>query len=113
MTKIQSPHDRLFKAAMTDKRVAREFLETHLPAEILKIVALNNLNLQKESYIDEELKLSMTDIVFQTTFSNKPGYLYMLIEHQSTPDEMMPFRIYKYIFSIIPFTNEKKVFNFC
>ena len=77
MDSIQNPHDRLFRSAMTDKRVAKEFLETHLPSKVLKIVDLNSIELQKDSYVDEKLKLLMTDIVFQAAFSDTTGlYLY-------------------------------------
>ncbi len=72
MTKIRTPHDRFFKSAMVDKRVARESFETHLPAKILEVVDLNCLELQKESYIDENLKLLKTEVVFQTTFLGEP-----------------------------------------
>ncbi|HAT4400091.1 TPA: Rpn family recombination-promoting nuclease/putative transposase [Legionella pneumophila] len=33
---------------------------------------------------------------YKTTIDNKKAYLYFLLEHQSKPDPLMPFRLLKY-----------------
>ena len=96
MSKIVSPHDHLFKAAMTDIRVAREFFETYLPKDILERVDLNYLELSPNSYIDKALKGSASDVLYKTRIDGKPAYL-LLLEHQSTPDPLMPFRLIQYM----------------
>lgn len=86
---------------MSNPRIAKAFFEYHLPPAIKAKVDLNTLQLQKESYIDEYLKLALTDILFAVSFQQKPGYLYTLVEHQSTPDKLMPFRFLKYMIAIM------------
>ena len=100
MTKIRLKHDSIFKKSMENPIVAREFLETYLPEEIKSIVDIDSLKLEKESYIEDSLKNSMSDVLFSVKFNNRKGYLYTLLEHQSKPDEMMGFRLFKYMLNI-------------
>ena len=99
-TKIRLSHDGIFKKSMENLVVAREFLETYLPEEIKSIVDIKSLKLEKESFIEENLKSCMSDVLFSVKFNNKKGYLYTLLEHQSKPDEMMGFRLFKYMLNI-------------
>lgn len=100
MSKVNSPHDKLFKVAMKDIRVAREFFESYLPEEIRSMVDLNQLELCPNSYIDEELKGSASDILYKTVIGKEPAYLFLLAEHQSSPDRLLPFRLIKYMIRI-------------
>ena len=98
---VNSPHDKFFKATMTDRRVAKEFFINHLPTSMQKIVDLNKLKLCDKSFIDENLRHTESDVIFSTTFNKKPGYLFLLVEHQRTPDKLMPFRMLKYMISLM------------
>lgn len=101
METIISPHDRYFRSAMADLRVAKDFFYHHLPEKIRNKIDLNSLKLRKESYIDKQLKLNITDILYSVNVQQKSGYIYLLVEHQSTADVLMPFRMLKYIFAIM------------
>ena len=59
MGTLHNPHDKLFKSAMTDLRVARDFFSHHLPASILAAVDLNALKLCPNSYVDPTLQVSL------------------------------------------------------
>jgi len=48
-TKIQNPHDKFFKETFSNLEVARDFMENYLPEPILKIVDLNELEIQSGS----------------------------------------------------------------
>lgn len=100
-------HDRAFKAALSDIRVARDFLSHYLPMEVKERVNLNTLQLRNESYIDSELKLLQTDVLFTVQLcdehksDNKKNLIYLLTEHQSHPDKLMAWRVIKYVCRII------------
>lgn len=96
-----SSHDKFFKSFMTDLRIAKDFLQYHLPPEIISQINLNNLSLCKETFIEPELKISMADLLYAVNFNNKKGFIYILTEHQSTPDKLMSFRLLKYICKIM------------
>lgn len=108
-----SPHDRYIRSIMSDKEVAREFLETYLPKDVSKAMDLSTLEIQKDSFIDDKLKLQVADILYAVKFHGEPGYIYILVEHASTPDKLLPYRMLKYTLSIIDShlkkTNEKKL----
>jgi predicted transposase/invertase (TIGR01784 family) len=98
---VTHAHDKFFKMAMSDKRVAREFFETHLPEELRHIVELDKLELEPSSYIDDMRQEAIADILFKTQISGHIAYLYLIVDHQSRPDVLMPFRILKYTCNII------------
>ncbi len=100
MNVIHSPHDKLFKSAMADLRVAREFFEHYLPPSVQEAIDLNSLELEQGSYIDQSLKLSNSDLLYKINIGEKPGFLYLLCEHQSSIDKLMPLRLWQYIIAI-------------
>lgn len=98
---IVTPHDKFFKSMMSDPRVAKDFFQYHLPEYIKKDIDWDSLHLEKESYLDEELDLNRTDLVFSVMFKGQRGFLYILVEHQSTSDPIMSFRVVKYMFRVM------------
>ena len=96
-----NPHDRLFRSLMSDKNVAAEFFEKHLPVAIKNQVQLHSLKLQGNSYIGDDLRMQVTDLLFNANFNEKSGYIYLLVEHQSKPEKLMPLRILKYMIAIM------------
>ena len=53
------------------------------------------------SYVDANLSTSQSDLLFGVTIAGRPGFIYVLFEHQSTVDELMPFRVLKYVVRIL------------
>ncbi len=108
MKKIHNPHDKYFRFAMSDVRVATEFFEAYLPKKIAQSVDLTTLQLQDSSFIDESLGASMADILYEVEFNQKKGYMYVLVEHQKKPDEMMPYRLMRYMLQIMEYHLRQK-----
>lgn len=100
-TSISNVHNHFFKASMSDPRVALEFFETHLPENIKKLADLSTLQIRLGNFVDKELKLQVTDMLFSVDWHGNPGYLYTLVEHQRTPDKWMAFRKLKYMTQIM------------
>ena len=100
MTVEKPKHDQLFRKALENPIVAKEFFETHLPENILSLMDSSSLKIEKESFIEKNLKHSISDVLFSARFGNNDGYLYILLEHQSTPDHFMAFRLLKYMTNI-------------
>jgi predicted transposase/invertase (TIGR01784 family) len=96
-----SLHDRFLRSVFTNPQVVREFFEATLPENIKSIIDLNSIEPQKGSFVTDELKLQVTDILFSAKFNNQDGFLYTLIEHSSRPDKFLPYRMLKYMTSII------------
>lgn len=98
---INNPHDQFFRTAMANSKVACEFLKTWLPGELCRLVDFDQLEIQPRSQINELRQESEVDVLFKTTIDGSEAYLYLLLEHQSAPDILMPFRMLKYTCNII------------
>ncbi|EJM3577440.1 Rpn family recombination-promoting nuclease/putative transposase [Salmonella enterica] len=87
-----TPHDAVFKQFLCHPDTARDFLEIHLPTTLRQICNLNTLQLESGSFIEEDLRPHYSDILW----SLETSYIYVVIEHQSTPDAHMAFRLMRY-----------------
>ncbi len=91
-------HDGLFKKIMQEQLAAREFLEYYLPPNIKRLIDLNQITIEKESFVEEDLKRRLSDIIYSIkTNSNETAYVYVLIEHQSESDYWIGFRLWRYM----------------
>lgn len=90
---IHHAHDKFFKLAMEEPRVAQEFLAAHLPRQILSRIHLQLIKLEHHAFIDEAYKASAADLLFKAPFKKGTGYLYILCEHQTDPDALITFRL--------------------
>ena len=100
MSNIPQPHDKIVKASFENPVLCREFVERMLPEEVKAVVDLNHIHRENVNFLGTELEETACDILFRTTFSGRPGYLYLAVEHQSTPDRTMPLRLWKYVIQI-------------
>lgn len=98
---INNAHDQFFRTAMADKRVARDFLMAWLPGELCQRFDFDQLEIQPRSHINDVRQESAVDVLFKTMIEGHEAYIYLLLEHQSTPDPLMPFRMLKYMCNII------------
>jgi predicted transposase/invertase (TIGR01784 family) len=98
---IRNPHDQFFRESMKDPRIAQEFLKTHLPDDLRTLVNFNVLELQPRSQSNAVRRESIVDVLFKTKIDGKEAYLYLLLEHQSTPDPLMSFRVLQYTVNAI------------
>ncbi|MFE8117196.1 Rpn family recombination-promoting nuclease/putative transposase [Brenneria goodwinii] len=89
-------HDALFKQYLSNIDVARDFLAIHLPKYISEICDFDTLRLEATSFTDETLRTRMSDMLYSLQTQQGAAYIYCLIEHQSTPDRLMGFRLLRY-----------------
>jgi len=94
-------HDRTAKFVFSQPKMARAFLEAHLPGDLKLQLNLNSLKMCKSSFVDPILKEHLTDVLYQVKAREKTGYIYTLIELQSAPDRLMPFRLLQYCVQIM------------
>jgi len=97
---INHPHDHYFKHTFGKTAVARDFLKSYLPEEILKVMDLDTLTNQKGEYVDKKLKKFYSDLLYKVSINGKNGYIYILYEHKSYHDEKTIFQLLKYMAGI-------------
>ncbi|HJD66726.1 MAG TPA: Rpn family recombination-promoting nuclease/putative transposase [Rickettsia endosymbiont of Bembidion nr. Transversale] len=94
-------HDELFKKVMSEPVAAREFLEHYLPVSFKNKIDLNSVKIEKESFVTDSLRKRFSDVVYsvplKTDNTNDKAYVYALIEHQSSSDYWIAFRLWQYM----------------
>ncbi|MDQ5919987.1 MAG: hypothetical protein QG673_43 [Pseudomonadota bacterium] len=103
MTELVKQHDELAKRFLTDLNAARGFLQIHLDPKILAKCDLSTLTIESGSYIDNDLRKRASDILYKMDLLDKSNcvYVYVLIEHQSRAEELMPLRVLRYVLAIL------------
>lgn len=95
---IHQPHDMMVHTVLRDVTEATSFLQAHLPQDVSQGPNWSTLTLREGSFVDEELRGSEADFLYeiQHVSGEETVWLYMLVEHQSTPDRWIRLRLLKY-----------------
>ena len=109
-SKLPTPHNNFFQYAFSHPAAARNLIELHLPADLVQILDLDSLELQKDSFVDDELRDSFSDMLYSIRLSGQDlsgqdgepveGQVYLLLEHKSQSDPMTCFQLLRYIVRI-------------
>ncbi|PIJ49998.1 hypothetical protein BL250_17655 [Erwinia sp. OLTSP20] len=92
-----TPHDLAFKQFLTHPDTARDFMQLHLPEELQAVCDFCTLKLESGSFVEDNLRPYFSDVLYSLkTTTGDDGYIHVLIEHQSTPDKHMAFRLLRY-----------------
>ena len=91
-----TPHDAVFKKFLRHADTARDFLDIHLPSSLRLLCDLETLRLESASFIEEDLRACYSDVLWSLKTTAGEGYIYVVIEHQSSPDAHMAFRLMRY-----------------
>ncbi|HCI6778439.1 Rpn family recombination-promoting nuclease/putative transposase [Klebsiella quasipneumoniae] len=91
-----TPHDAVFKRFLRHPETANDFLMLYLPEAIRQRCDFATLRLQSASFIDEDLRAWYSDVLWSVQTTCGEGYIYVVIEHQSSPDNHMAFRLMRY-----------------
>jgi hypothetical protein len=95
------PHDALFKKTFAIREHALDLIRHQLPAELVAALDPGSLSRDSEHHIDEvSLSESRSDVLYTARLRGEEVLIYILIEHQSTQDPMMPFRLLRYVVRI-------------
>lgn len=104
MVNITNPHDKYFRASMQEAAVYQPFFQQYLPKSLLSVMDVTQFKLGDSSYIDEDLQATFSDLVYSCRYgeqASSQAKMILLVEHQSTPDKLMPFRVYHYLFNML------------
>ena len=104
-SKLPTPHNNLFHYALSHAQAARDLIQTHLPADLVQDLDLDSLELQKDTFVDEDLRESYSDLLYSVKLAGAKGepiegQVYLLLEHKSQSDPMTCFQLLRYIVRI-------------
>ena len=94
-----SPHDKFFKEIFGKPELAADFVRHYLPQSIVNSLDLTSLEVQKESFLDEELEESFADLIYRVRLQNsqETAFVCLLFEHKSSPDKWVALQILTYL----------------
>jgi predicted transposase/invertase (TIGR01784 family) len=87
--KAISPHDKYFRQVMTHLENAQSFFQCYLPETVKLAIDLGSLSIEKDSFVEKELRASYSDLLYRTKIQEKEGFIYLLFEHQSSPEPLI------------------------
>ena len=95
---LNNPNDKFFKGAVSLIEVARPLVEETMPPEILDKFDLDTLEIDPNSYINDELKENFSDVVWSCRLknSNRRRKIAFLFEHKSYKPAYPHFQIMDY-----------------
>ena len=84
---ISHSHDRFFKELLSERDAARDFVRYYLPSDIASIIDYHDIELVKDSFVDEALQEFFTDMLYRVRLTDGgSAYVYILFEHKSYTD---------------------------
>ena len=97
---VSKPHDHLFRSVFGEDKEpeAASLLQAYLPPAVSRELRWSSLTWQSVSFIDDRLRDSESDLLYaiRRTADGAPAWVYVLLEHQSTPDPWLRLRLLKY-----------------
>jgi len=96
---VSTPHDDLVKFIFKTPDNAAGLLRTLLPAEVARLLDWSTLRLEDSNLQPDAGAELRTDMLYSVRMGGEKliAFLYVVVEHQSSPDPRMPLRMLKYL----------------
>jgi hypothetical protein len=94
---LHQPNDKLFSATFGVPANTAALLQAKLPPPVAAAVDWAGLKPMPGSFVDSQYHRSHTDLLFAAPIAGLDGLIYVLFEHQSTPDRRLPLRLLRYL----------------
>jgi predicted transposase YdaD len=95
---MSGPHDLFARFTFGHPERAAAELSAVLPPEVVARVDWSTLHHESASVVDPELRERQSDLLFSARLhGGQPPLLYFLLEHQSSVDRWMTFRMLRYV----------------
>ena len=95
------PHDAYFKTVFSEPAHAAAFFQRQLPAPVSAAMDWAGLQVLPGSFVKTSLEQVHADLLFSVNLAGRPTLLYLLLEHQSSVDPLMPLRMLDYVTEIL------------
>lgn len=98
---MSGTHDSLFKRVFSDPKIALVEFRALVPPALFAEMLTETVELVPGSFVDEELRQTHSDLLFQSSLrGGGEALIYLLFEHQTTLDRRMPLRMLGYMLRI-------------
>jgi predicted transposase/invertase (TIGR01784 family) len=101
MSGVTPHHDRFFRHIFSRREAAIDLCREHLPDDVVACLALDSLEIVPGSYVDPEQREHVSDLVCRLELRDGgPAFVYVLVEHKSTPDAFVAVQLLRYVASL-------------
>ena len=63
-SEIVDPHDTFFRQLLSDPVVAADFVQNYLPADVVALLDLSQLRIEKDTFVDARLRKHYSDVLY-------------------------------------------------
>jgi predicted transposase/invertase (TIGR01784 family) len=96
----KNPHDAFVRSFLDKPRIAKDFLQTYLPKQIVEKLDFNSLKVEPGVFIEDSMKKYRTDLLYSIDLNGISANIYIVIEHKSYVDKNVAFQIFGYMSKI-------------
>lgn len=105
-----NPHDKFCRSSMQNAVIAQQFFRYYLPQKLSNGLDFTAIKLENSTYIDDTLQETISDLVVSCSYESdtvkskhdhSDAKIVLLLEHQSSPDRLMVFRVFHYLFNML------------
>ena len=97
-TAVSQPHDKYFYRVFSNEQDAASLLRTCVPRSLADTLKWSTLTRQSGRFVADDWRGKEADLVFtvEREGTQTPVLVYVLLEHQSTPDRWLRLRLLGY-----------------
>ncbi len=95
-----NPHDALFKSLFGRPEVSADVVRRLLPPAARAHIDWDSFEPLPTEFVGADLTDRRADLVFRARIDGREGFVFVLLEHQSSPDGLMPYRALVYMVRI-------------
>ena len=92
---MSAHYEALFRRLFENPEVSADFARTVLPASYQGKIDFESASIDRDTYIDKNLRRNFTDLLYR--FNKKGGggslYFYLLYDHKSSPDRWVSLQL--------------------
>ncbi len=98
---IINAHDKFFKYLFSQKEEVCDFISNVCPKELVNKLDLSTLELSTTEYINKDLKVNFSDIVYNCTYGKDTKInISLLFEHKSYPEKYPHLQLLSYMLNM-------------
>nr|MDT0662443.1 Rpn family recombination-promoting nuclease/putative transposase [Micromonospora sp. DSM 115978] len=100
MPSQSNPHDAVFRRVLGESANAASHLRAVLPEAVIDRLDLSQLARVSGSFVDDTLRWRHSDLLFTAPLQGREALIYVVVEHQSSEDPLMPLRMLRYVIRV-------------
>src|SRR5690554_3541843 len=95
-----TPHDAIFKSTFSNPTRAMQLVKAVFPRRVTQHLDLASAKLMPGRFVNDALSEKHSDLLFHLSIDGGEAFAYLLFEHQSKVDRLMPYRMLLYMVGI-------------